>query len=148
MSLGGVVLTNSATRVSDIPTGLDSILLEDRTPLVVQGMQVVPSATNRFKRSDNVVMYTEIYDPLLSTDKPPKVAFGYRVLDRASNKEIVFTGALSAEQFVQKGNPVVPAGMLVKVKDLPPGAYRLVVQAVDGADGRAPNRSVDFDVTD
>src|SRR5262249_5826373 len=37
-SLGGVALTNSAQRISDIPTSLDAILLEDRTPLVVRGM--------------------------------------------------------------------------------------------------------------
>jgi VWFA-related protein len=148
MSLGGLVMTNAATRVSDIPAGLDSILLEDRTPLVVQGMQFVPSATNRFKRSDNVALYTEIYDPLLASEQPPKVAFAYHVIDRANNKDVVFTGALPAEQFVQKGSPVVPTGMVVKVKDLPPGSYRLVFQAVDGANNHPPNRSVDFDVTD
>jgi len=148
MSLGGIVLTNSATRVSDIPTGLDSVLLEDRTPLVVKGMQVVPSATNRFKRGDNVILYTEIYDPILTSDKPPKLAFGYHVLDRATNKEVFFTGAVSADDYVKKGNPLVPAGMVVKVKDLPPGGYRLVLQAVDGAKNQAPNRTVDFDVTD
>jgi hypothetical protein len=148
MSLGGIVLTNSATRVSDIPTGIDSILLEDRTPLVVKGMQVVPSATNRFKRSDNVILYTEIYDPALATDKPPKVGFGYHVIDRGTNKEVLFTGAVPADDFIQKGNPLVAAGMVVKVKDLPPGGYRLLVQAVDGANNHAPNRNVDFDVTD
>jgi hypothetical protein len=98
MSLGGLVMTNAATRVSDIPAGLDSILLEDRTPLVVQGMQFVPSATNRFKRSDNVALYTEIYDPLLASEQPPKVAFAYHVIDRANNKDVVFTGALPAGQ--------------------------------------------------
>jgi VWFA-related protein len=148
MSLGGLVLTNSATRVSDIPTGLDSILLEDRTPLVVQGMELVPSATNRFKRSDNVILYTEIYDPLLASDNPPKVAFGYHVVDRATNKEVLFTGAVPADPFIQKGNPLIPAAMLLKVKDLPPGGYRVIVQAVDGAKSNAPNRTVDFDVTD
>jgi VWFA-related protein len=148
LSLGGIVLTNSATRVSDIPTGLDSVLLEDRTPLVVQGMQVVPSATNRFKRADNVVLYTEIYDPLLATDQPPKVVFAYHVLDRATNKEVFFTGAIAAEQYIQKGSPLIPVGVFVKVKDLPPGGYRLVVQAVDNAKNTAPNRAVDFDVTD
>jgi VWFA-related protein len=148
MSLGGIALTNSATRVSDIPTGLDSILLEDRTPLVIKGMQVVPSATNRFKRSDNVILYTEIYDPLLASDQPPKLGFGYHVLDRATNKEVVFTGAVPADDFVQKGNPLVPAGMVVKVKDLPPGGYRLLLQAVDSAKNHAPNRTVDFEVTD
>ncbi|HEV7928480.1 MAG TPA: hypothetical protein VGR14_24210, partial [Verrucomicrobiae bacterium] len=76
------------------------------------------------------------------------VAFGYHLLDRATNKEVLFTGAINADSFIQKGNPVVPAGMLIKVKDLPPGGYRVVVQAVDSAKNNAPNRSADFDVTD
>jgi hypothetical protein len=38
--------------------------------------------------------------------------------------------------------------MMVKVKDLAPGSYRLVVQAADNANNQSPNRSVDFDVTD
>ena len=53
---------------------------------------------------------------------------------------------ISADAFIQKGNPVVPVGLKVNVKDLNPGAYRLVLQAVDGAGNRAPNRSVDFDI--
>jgi len=148
-TLGGVALTNAATRLSDIPTGLDSVLLEDRTPLVVQGMQIVPSATNRFKKSDNVVMYTEIYEPLLaSAEKQPRVGFAYRIKERATDKEVFFTGVAPADNFIQKGNPVIPAGMLVKVKDLPAGSYRMVVQAVDDANNHAPNRTVDFDLVD
>ncbi len=148
-TLGGVALTNAATRLSDIPTGLDSVLLEDRTPLVVQGMQIVPSATNRFKKSDNVVMYTEIYEPLLaSAEKQPRVGFAYRIKERATDKEVFFTGVAPADNFIQKGNPVIPAGMLVKVKDLPAGSYRMVVQAVDDANNHAPNRTVDFDLID
>jgi VWFA-related protein len=148
-SLGGVVLTNTAQRISDIPSGVDAILLEDRTPLVVKGMQLVPSATNRFKRSDNVIMYTEIYEPSLATpDSQAKVGFAYRIYNRADNKEVVFTGLIPADDFVQKGNPIIPAGLIVKMKDLQPGGYRLVVQAVDNASNHAPDRSVNFDVTD
>jgi VWFA-related protein len=147
-SLGGVALTNSAQRISDIPTGLDSVLLEDRTPLVVKGMQVFPSANNRFKRTDNVIMYTEIYEPLLTSATPPRVGFAYRIFDRASNKDIFFTGLAPADEFIQKGNPVIPAGMVVKVKDLAPGSYRLMVQAADAAGNHAPDRVVDFDVTE
>lgn len=146
LSLGGVAMTNDATRVSDTPTGLDSALLEDHTPLIVKGLQIVPSATNRFKKSDNVIMYTEVYEPLLATDDPPKVAFAYRVIDRATNKEIVFTGAMPANDFIQKGSPVIPVGLKVNVKDLPVGGYKLLVQAVDSAKHNAPNRTVDFDV--
>ena len=148
-TLGGVVLTNNAQRISDIPSGVDSILLEDRTPLVVQGMQLVPSATNRFKRSDNVIVYTEIYEPSLAVpDSNTRVGFAYRVYERASNKEMFSTGLQAADGFVHKGNPVIPAGLMVKVKDLPPGGYRLVLQAADNAGNHAPDRSADFDVTD
>jgi len=147
-SLGGVALTNSAQRLAEIPTGLDSILLEDRTPLVVKGMQIVPSASNRFKKSDNVIMYTEIYEPLLTSANPPQVGMGYRILERASNKEVFFTGVVKADDYIQKGNAVIPMGLMVMVKDLPVGSYRLMVQAVDGAGSHAPNRTVDFDITD
>jgi VWFA-related protein len=148
LTLGGVVLTNNAARVSDMPSGLDSVLLEDRTPLVVQGLEIIPSATNRFKKSDHVIMYTEIYEPLLATDKPPRVGFAYRIMDRATNKELAFTGVQPLDSFIQKGNPVIPAGMAVNLKDIPPGAYRMTVQAVDELHHNATPRTVDFDVTE
>ena len=43
---------------------------------------------------------------------------GYKIQDRATNKEVFFTGTVAADEFLQKGSPVVPIGMLVKVKDL------------------------------
>jgi VWFA-related protein len=147
-SLGGVVLTNSAERLTDIPTGLDSQLLEDRTPLVVKGMQMIPSGSNRFKKGDNVVAYTEVYEPLLTSANPPQVGFGYHVYERATNKEVRFTGVIRADDFIQKGSPVIPVALRVIVQDLPAGSYRLVMQAVDAAGNNAADRAVDFDVAD
>jgi len=147
-SLGGIALTNSAQHLNDIPAGLDSMLLEDRTPLVVKGMQIIPSGSNRFKRSDNVIVYTEIYEPGLTSANPPLVGMGYRIFERTSNKEIFFTGVVRADDFIQKGSPVIPVGLKVKVNDLQPGSYRLVVQAVDGAGNHAPDRTADFDITE
>ena len=39
-------------------------------------------------------------------------------------------------------------GLAVNVKDLPAGSYELVMMAVDGAGNHAPNRTINFDVTD
>src|SRR6267142_1701370 len=147
-SLSGVALTNSAQRVNDIPTGLDSVLLEDRTPLVVKGLQIVPSGSKRFKHTDNVILYTEIYEPLLTSATPPNVGMGYRIFERSTNKQVFFTEVVRADDFIQKGNSVIPVGMKVKVDDLKPGSYRLVMQAVDSAKNHAPDRTVDFDVTE
>jgi hypothetical protein len=145
-SLGGVALTNSAQKVTDIPTSVDAALAEDRTPLVVKGMQIFPSANNHFKKTDRVILYTEVYEPLLTSENPPRVGVGYRILERAGGKELFFSNVLPAEDFIQKGNPVIPIGLLVKVNDLAPGGYTLVMQAVDAAGNKAPNRQVDFDI--
>jgi hypothetical protein len=147
-SLGGVVLTNSMQRLSDIPTSLDSVLLEDRTPLVVKGMQMNPSASNRFKKSENVALYTEVYEPLLTSATPPQVMAGYAVVERASGNVVFKTGAIRLDDFIQKGSPMVPVGLNIKVKDMAPGGYRLVVMAVDGAGNHAANRTIDFDLTE
>jgi hypothetical protein len=147
-SLSGVALTNSAQKINDIPTGLDSVLLEDRTPLVIKGIQIVPSGSNRFKHTDNVILYTEIYEPLLTSATPPIVGMGYSIFDRASNQRVFFTGAQSTTDYIRKGNSVIPVGMKVKVDDLKPGSYRLVMQAVDSAKNRAPDRTVEFDITE
>jgi hypothetical protein len=147
-NLGGLALTKSAQRVNDIPSGLDSVLLEDRTPLLVKGLQIIPSGSNRFKHTDNVIVYTEIYEPLLASANPPLVGMGYRIFERASNKQIFFTEVQRADDYIQKGNPVIPIGMKVAVNDLKPGSYRLMMQAVDSAKNHAPDRVVDFDITD
>jgi VWFA-related protein len=146
-SLGSVALTSAAQRLSEIPTSVEEALTEDRTPLVVKGMQIFPSASNHFKKTDKVIVYTEVYEPLLTSPNPPRVGVGYRILDRATSKEVFSTGAIAAEEFMQKGNPVIPVGLMVRVTELPPGAYTLVMQAVDGANNKAPNRMVDFDLT-
>jgi hypothetical protein len=147
-SLSGLALASSVQKLTDIPTGLDSVLLEDRTPLVVKGMQITPSGSNRFKHTDNVVVYTEIYEPLLASANPPLVGMAYTILERESNKKLFFTDVQRADDFVQKGNPVIPIGLKVKVNDLKPGAYRLVMQAVDSAKNNAPSRIVDFDIAE
>jgi hypothetical protein len=73
---------------------------------------------------------------------------GYKIFDRTSNKQIFFTGSVATDEFIHKGNPVIPVGLKVMVKDLPPGKYRLAMLAIDGAGRTAPERDANFDVTD
>jgi len=150
LSLGGVVITNSMQRLDEIASSasLDAVLLEDRTPLVSRGMQFNPVANNQFKKSDNVVLYSEIYEPSLLSDNPPKVSFGYVILDRATKAQIASTGAISADNFIQKGNPVIPVALAVRAKEIKAGQYTLVLMAIDSAGGKAANRIAEFDLTD
>ena len=78
---------------------------------------------------------------------------GHRVL---VEKSAGIGSGLADSEYVAAGATIVDAAseifsraeMVVKVKDLPPGGYRLVLQAVDGANNHAPDRTVDFDLTD
>jgi hypothetical protein len=62
----------------------------------------------------------------------------------ASNKQVFFSGPVALEEYIQKGNAVVPFGLVVKVQDLAPGNYKLVLQAADGAHNQAPMREAAF----
>jgi len=144
-TLGGVVLSNTIQAVNQISTDVDASLLEDRTPMIVKGMQITPSANCVFKKSDKVVIYSQVYAPLLVSDKPPRVITGYSILD-SSNKQVFFSGAVPLDDFIQKGNAVVPFGLVVQVKDLAPGNYKLVLQAADGAHNQAAPREKAFSI--
>ncbi len=145
-TLGGVVLSNTLQPVDQIATDVDASLLEDRTPMIVMGMQITPSASYAFKKSDKVIIYSQVYEPLLKTDSPPRVAAGYSILD-SSNKQVFFSGPIPLEDYIQKGNAVVPFGLVVQTKDLAPGSYHLVLQAADGAHNQAPLREAQFSLT-
>ena len=94
------------------------------------------------------MLYSELYEPLLKSDNPPKVAAGYRIFDKATNKEMSFSGAQSMEEYIQKGNPVIPFGLKVQVKDLPAGNYKLVLMGADTAKNQATPREADFVLSD
>ncbi|MGB9470989.1 MAG: VWA domain-containing protein [Candidatus Acidiferrum sp.] len=148
LTLGGVVLSTDFQKLNQDSSQLDAMLLEDRTPLVANGVQITPAAKYQFKKSDKVVLYSELYEPLLKNQDPPKIGAGYVVFDKATNKEVASTGAIPLDEFIQKGNTVVPFTLILRVSDWPPGAYRLVLQAVDGASNRAPQKGIEFTVSD
>jgi len=106
-------------------------------------MQITPAASYAFKKADRIVIYSQVYEPLLKSDAPPRVIAGYSILD-SSNKQVFFSGGIALDDFVEKGNAVVPFGLVVQTKDLAPGSYRLVLQAADAAKNMAPAREAAF----
>ncbi len=127
---------------------LDAALIEDRKPLIVQGMQVIPAGSSRFKTSDTPIMYFEVYEPLLLTadaKKPPAVAIQLRIVDRKTGEQKKDTGLARIEVPAETGNPVIPVGVRIPTESLAPGAYRLEVAAVDQA-GKSFKRTADFEI--
>ena len=148
-SLSGIALSRDVHRVSDLSSGLDDVLLSDHTPLVVQGMQVVPTGGTHFDKTDTAVLYFEVYEPLMvnTPTTPLKVGVAYVVTDRKSGeKKVDNSGLIDLQASAKTGNPVIPLGFRIPVDKLPPGAYRAELKAMDSAGNTSKPRVVEFDV--
>jgi VWFA-related protein len=144
--LSSMALSKDLRRASDMATGLDAALMEDHTPLITRGMQIVPAANYRFKKSDTAGMYAEIYEPLLTSSSPPQVGVQMKVLDRKTGQAKFDTGMFTAASFIQKGNPVIPVGLKLPVNTLDPGSYRVELVALDSAGNHSTKRTADFEL--
>jgi hypothetical protein len=147
-SMSGVALSKQVHKASELGTGLDALLLEDRVPLIADGMQLVPYGSNHFKKGDLVAFYAELYEPLLvnSTQSgPPVVAFDLRVLDGKTGAQKEDTGLLRVGLPAQKGSPTVPLAGKIPTESLGPGSYKVEIKAVDDA-GKEFKRTADFEI--
>lgn len=59
--LSGLAFSTKALPQSSGDTAAD--LFTDNAPLVVNGVRLIPSGANHFRRSDKVFLYGEIYEP-------------------------------------------------------------------------------------
>ena len=143
-SLSGVALSSQMRRISDTESDLDADLLADRLPMIVQGVELTPSGSNHFKKTERVVLYAQIYDPHLVDANPPNVGCEYVVIDQKTGKKVLSTGGIPVANFVQKGNPVIPLALKVPVDTFPPGDYRLEMWAGEAGGTVSKVRTVTF----
>ncbi|MGH9499704.1 MAG: VWA domain-containing protein [Terriglobales bacterium] len=143
LSLSSVALSNDVRKVSDLATGLDAALMEDRTLLISKGLEIVPTAAHHFKKSDNAAVYAEVYEPLLASTQHMQVGIELKVIDQ-SGAEKFDTGLQNAEPYMQPGSPVIAVGMKLPVEKLSPGSYQVALQAMDSAGNKSKARVAEF----
>jgi VWFA-related protein len=147
-SMSGVALSKEVRKASDLGTGLDALLLEDRVPLIANGLQVVPYGSDQFKKGDLVAFYTELYEPILVTGNPktpPLVVFDIRVLDAKTGAQKEDTGLVRVELPAQTGSPMIPLAAKIPTDSLGPGAYKVEIKAQDDA-GKEYKRTTDLQI--
>ena len=146
-SLSSLVLSTNYRPVAS-GADLDALLIEDRTPLVTGGIQVIPSGANRFKNTEKPAIYVEVYEPLLAAAERPKeivVAMQLQVLDAKTGQQKSDSGLNRIPVPDKNGSPAIASGTMLPVADLAPGSYRVILSAVDNA-GNKSQRWTDFEV--
>ena len=142
LSMSTVAFSKELHPLNQAGTSLDAVLLEDHVPLVSQGMQIVPAGTGNFKKTDMAVFYVEVYEPLLTSENPPKIGIQMLVLDSKTGEKKFDTGG--PVPTAKAGDPVVPIGLRLPLDKLPPGSYKLELKAMDSAGNSTPVRTADF----
>lgn len=146
LSMSALALSNELHPEAEMTTGLDGELLEDRKPLVVRGMRIVPAGTDHFKKGDNLVVYSEVYEPALLSASPPKVGLEFVILDRKTGEKKLDAGITDTQTSIQAGNMVMSIGLKLPIDKLGPGSYRVQLRALDSQGGSTDFRSADFEL--
>jgi VWFA-related protein len=144
--LSSIALSSNVVKVADSDTVIDSELLEDSKPLVVRGVQIFPSATGHFKKTDTGVAYIEVYDPALAADKPPQLGLEYRIVDLKSGAQKLDVGVMDTKDLIKPGNPTVPMAVKLPLDTLPPGTYRVDLRAEDSDHHSTNFRIAEFEL--
>jgi VWFA-related protein len=143
-SLSSLALSKDAHPISEMDQGLDADLVQGNVPLVFHGLQIVPAADYHFKQKDPAVVYMEIYEPLLTSGKPPRLGLEMKIVDIKTGKALVDIGVTKTADAIKAGNPVVPMGLKLPVDRLSAGTYRLELKALDSAGNASPVRAAEF----
>lgn len=144
-TLSAITLSNDIEPAQALGSAIEADLLSDRAPLIVRDMQIVPSGSNHFKRSEKVGFYAQIYDPNLAGPNPPAVKLSFRIVDLKTGEPVIGGHDIDTAEFVNKGSPVLPVGLKLPVDQLSPGTYRLDLQAIDSVGARTVIRAVQFE---
>jgi hypothetical protein len=148
-AVSGIAFSTVFVKVTDAEANLDTLLLEGRSPLVAgtgeRAFQFAPTGAARFRATDKVGMYFEVYDPALMGEKRPTVAVQIHILDGKTLDLKRDTGNVKLNDFVKAGSPVVPSGLRLPIEELAPGQYRLELRAVDST-GSFATRTADFEI--
>jgi VWFA-related protein len=147
--IGGIAFSTDVQPLEPVPAAGGPIL-EGRTPLVAVGRRFIPAGTTRFRRSDQLYFYTEVYDPALSGENPAidqsVLTMEYRVLDRRTGEVRQATGMAGVASYIRPGNPLVPFATRLALSQLPAGQYRLEVRAGHSTGQQTVARTADFDL--
>jgi len=132
--MSGIAFSRSFHKINPAENTMDTTLVEDKTPLVANGVIFTPTGLNTFKKTENIALYAQLYDDLLGVIDPPKdftVGIQLRIIDGKSKTVKLDSGAMRAA--INPGNSLIPLGLKLLVDKLEPGEYFAELTAQDSA---------------
>jgi hypothetical protein len=115
-------------------------------PLVSKGIEITPTTDTRFKKDESLYAYFEVYDPQLAAKSVVSIEAHLRILDARTGAVRKNLQSVNAAPYVKAGNPVIPIGRGISLKNLSKGAYRLEIRASNSTGKSTPWRAANFTI--
>jgi hypothetical protein len=144
LAISGVVLCKRYRMVPERPE--EEARAPQYVPLLSSGLEFTPAGDTRFEKSERLLGYFEIREPLLGGTGAVKLQFHMRVMNANTGEVKVDTGLRPVPSGNRPGNLIIPVAEEIAIDKLPPGAYRLEVQASDSAGKSTGWRAASFTV--
>jgi hypothetical protein len=122
---------------------IDQKLLEGSSPMVANGLQIIPSSKNRFNKDMQPVVYVEVYDPTLESSTP-QMGILYDIVNRHTHQKAYSSDTIYINDNIHPGNPLVPVIFKLPMDKLPPGDYQIKTWARDSTGGITPPQTGNF----
>jgi hypothetical protein len=113
-------------------------------PLVSQGLQFTPASQTRFKHSEHVMAYFEVYQPVSGEESRTDVKAHVRIVDAHTGEKRFEFHSTDAKSYERPGSRVLAFAGDLSIAQLPKGEYRVEAQATDSAGRNTPVRSTGF----
>ncbi|HET6929894.1 MAG TPA: hypothetical protein VFI45_06205 [Candidatus Acidoferrum sp.] len=129
LSISGVILCK---RIQSIPEGQEAAARAPQyVPLTGSGVEYSPAADIHFTRGENLFSFFEIYLPPDDRTATAETSFQVKLTNAESGELKVDTGLQQVGSHIQAETGIVSVSGEVPIEHLPPGRYRLNVQASD-----------------
>jgi hypothetical protein len=113
-------------------------------PLVSQGLQFTPASRTRFKRSEHVMAYFEVYQPVSGEQPRTEVKAHVKIVDARTGEKRFEFHSTDAKSYERPGGRVLAFAGDLSIAKLPKGEYRVEAQATDSSGRSTPVRSTGF----
>jgi hypothetical protein len=140
------VAAYSSRNRSNLPGAWGQKLLGDYKPPVSREVEFKPTSNTRFKKRETLYTYFEIYEPMVEGQSLAAVQFRMRIVDVKTGELRADSQPISATPYMKAGSSIIPVGRGMGISKLPPGSYRLDVQAADSTGKSTAWRSANFTV--
>lgn len=143
-----------AEKVEQLPTPLPADQQTEK-PYTFGTTQIVTSPEHHFKKSDELIVLMQIYNPTISSDKKYNLEATYTFFKTGAGGESRFNAtepqAFTPDSMGANFDPTAPnqsiqAGQGIPLQSFPEGSYRLEIKVTDKLSSKVLTQSANFSV--